>query len=457
VSASALVPDSTPARAPGSPRPGAPIEHVAANGLRTVIVPQPHLQGATLSVFVKVGPRYERQEVNGVSHFLEHMLFRGTARFESTYALSVAAERLGGTIEAATYADFTHYQISVPREHAEAALELLADLLRAPRFQDLDLEKKIVREEILADLDADGREVDVDNLSRMMVFGETHPLGFKLTGTADNVDRLTLDDLRAHMQAHYGASNMVVVATGAVSPPALLAATERAFAGFPPGQVTLVEEPPPPRHDKHLWFVKNDASQTEVRAVFRAFGGDDGDFMALKLLLRVLDDGMSTRLHRRLTDESGLAYDAFASLDTYEEVGLVEVGASVAHAKVAEAIRAILALMSELRDVDVTDEELEKVRTRYAWTLRRILDSAEDMAMYAGTQAVFGRDPDLAPLLGECQRITRDDLRRVARRIVRPESVHIVCVGKVPKAVERAAQKEFDAWADSERKARAAG
>lgn len=433
MSAPALL--STPAR-----------EHTAQNGLRTVVLPQPHLQGATLSVFVKVGPRYEAPERNGVSHFLEHMLFRGTDRFPSPYELSLAAERLGGMIEAATYVDFTHYQISVPAEHAILGLELLAELFRAPRFTDLELEKKIVREEILADLDVDGREVDAENLSRMLVFGE-HPLGFKITGDAASVDRLTLSDLREHMSAYYGASNMVVVATGAVEPKPIIAAAESAFASLPRGTLTLLAGPPPARHARHLWFVKNDASQSELRVCFRAFGGDDPDFMALKLLLRVLDDGMSTRLHRRMTDESGLAYEVFAALDTYEEIGLVEIGASVAHDKVPEALGVMLELMSDLREHGVTEDELDKARTRYAWNLRRILDSAEDMAMYVGNQAIFGRPIDLDRLLTECRRVGVAELARVARRVVRPELVHVVCVGKPKKSVERAAGKVLDRWA----------
>jgi predicted Zn-dependent peptidase len=429
----------------GSELSSALTEHTAANGLRVVVVPQPHLQGATLSVFVKVGPRYERPEVNGVSHFLEHMLFRGTEHFANAYELSLASERLGGTLEAATYADFTNYQISVPSEHAEAGLVLLSELLRGPRFLELALEKKIVREEILADLDSDGREVDVENLSRMLIFGE-HPLGFKITGDAEHVDRLSLDDLHEHMRRHYGGANTVVVATGAVDPARIIATSERVLGGLPRGQLTLVEEPPPARHDKHLWFVKNDGSQTEVRVCFRAFGGDDPEFMALKLLLRVLDDGMSTRLHRRMTDETGLAYEAFAALDSYEETGVVELGASVEHDKVAEALTAMLALMSDLRDGEITSAELEKARTRYAWNLRRILDSAEDMAMYAGTQALFGRDPDLGLLLEECERVTLQDLKSVARRVIRREGVYIVCVGKVRKTIARATEKAYAGW-----------
>ncbi|HEX6240329.1 MAG TPA: pitrilysin family protein [Polyangiales bacterium] len=421
-------------------------ERTLPNGLRVVVVPQRHLAGATLSVFVKVGPRYERLEYSGLSHFLEHMLFRGTRRFDSTYALSFASESLGGMIEAATYADFTHFQLSVPAEHAREALAMLADLLAAPRFQDLLLEKQIVREEILADLDADGREVDAENLSRMLIFGQ-HPLGFKITGDADTIDRFTLDDLRAHMQRHYGASNMALVATGNVEPAAVFEDAERLFAEFPVGRATLVDAPPPARHDEHLRFVDNEASQTEVRLCFRALGAEDPDFMALRMLSRVLDDGMSTRLHRRMTDESGLAYDVFGALDPYEEVGVLEIGASVAHEKLPEVVSAGLSLMSELCFSEVEPAELEKARTRYRWSLRRIVDSAEDMAMYAGTQSVFGRPLDLKQLLAEVEGVTRADLMRVARRVVRPEGTHVLAVGKIKRAVQVRTRKAWDAWA----------
>jgi len=425
-----------------------PHERVLRNGLRVLVVPQPHLSGATLGIFVKVGPRYERRETSGISHFLEHMLFRGTRRFASAYELSFASERLGGMIEAATYADFTHFQLSVPAEHASEALGLLADLLVAPRFSELTLEKKIVREEILADLDADGREVDAENLSRMLMFGD-HPLGFKITGEADNVDTFTPEHLLQHMREHYGAANMVVVATGKVEPERVFADVERELGNLPRGRITLVQGPPPARHGEHLRFVKHEASQTDVRVCFRCFGADDPDFMALRLLGRVLDDGMSTRLHRRMTDDSGLAYDVYGAIDPYEEVGLLEIGASVEHEKVPEVITEALTLMTEFCETEVSAEELEKARTRYRWSLRRIVDSPEDMAMYAGTQSIFGRSADLAQLLAEVERLGPGELQRVARRVVRPEGIHILAVGKVTKAVQKRAEKAFAEWAQA--------
>jgi predicted Zn-dependent peptidase len=406
-----------------------------------LVVPQAHLQGATLSVFVKTGPRYERKRTNGISHFLEHMLFRGTKSYATPYDLSFAAESLGGTIDAATYADFTQFQISVPREHARAGLALLADLLLEPKFTDLPLEKRIVREEILADLDENGREVDAENLSRMLVYGDEHPLGFKITGTADNVDTFTEVELREHLREHYGASNMAVVATGAVEPHEMIDAARHLFGALPRGTVTLIDAPPPARHDERLRFVDNDAAQTDVRLLFRAFGSADPDFTALKLLVRVLDDGMSTRLHRRLTDDSGLAYEVFAALDPYEETGLVELGASVEHEKVAALTSEALTMMAELRDGGVTSAELHKARTRYAWTLRRIVDSPEDMAMYVGTQSVFGRSTELAQLLAEVEQVSLERLSQVARRVIRSEGLHVLCVGKLTRTQRKETER----------------
>ena len=424
-----------------------PVAHTLDNGLRVMVLPQPHLAGASLSLFVKVGSRYESREKNGVSHFLEHMLFRGTPRFLTPHDLTFACERLGGMLEAATYADFTHYELSVPSEHAGEALGLLGDFIGGPRFSDIELEKKIVREEILADLGVHGQEVDPENLSRMLMFGE-HPLGFKITGEVASVDAFRVEDLRSHLDAYYGASNLAVVATGAVDPAFVISKVSQVFGGRPRGRPALLEQPPPPLHDEHLRFVKHAASQTDLAIGFRAFGGDDPDYMALKLLTHVLDDGMSTRLHRRITDETGLAYDAYAALDAYEEIGVVDFGASVEHDKAPELLRTALELMSEFCDELVSEEELEKARFRYIWSLRQLVDSPEEMAMYAGTQLIFGRAVDLQGLLREVERIERGDLMRAARRAIRPERTHVVCVGQTKKRVQKATERVFSHWAD---------
>ncbi|HEX4355182.1 MAG TPA: pitrilysin family protein, partial [Polyangiales bacterium] len=156
------------------------------NGLSVVTVPQPHLHSASVAVLVKVGARHETARTNGVSHLLEHMLFRGSARYPSAYALNRAIEELGGTLHGATHSDFTLFEVSLPPGNVQSGIEILGELFAKPSFAELAVEKRIVREEILEYLDEEGREVDPDNLSRELMFG-THPLGMTITGSLDNL------------------------------------------------------------------------------------------------------------------------------------------------------------------------------------------------------------------------------------------------------------------------------
>lgn len=412
------------------------VRHTLSNGLRILVVPQPHLQGASLGVYVKVGSRYESLEDNGLSHFLEHMLFRGTEAHDSAYALNLAAERLGGTLEAATHTDFTSYSLTVPHEHALEALDVLAQMMTRPRLLDLELEKQVVCEEILADLGDEGQEVDPDNLAGMLMYGQ-HPLSYKLTGDADNVKRFGDADLRRHLARHYTARNMVVCVAGAVDPEQVIQRGTPAFAALPPGQPTLIERPPPSRHGERFRFVKNPGSQTDLRVMLWTFGEDDPECAALSMLLSILDDGMSTRLHRRMTDDSGLAYDVYADSEHYEDVGVFEIGATVDHAKVPEVTRAAIELLRQLRDNPVTEQELDKARMRNRWDLRYALDDTEGMAELYGTNALFGRPDTWESMQQELERVTASDVQRVARRVIREENLYVVCVGVLNKKLQQ--------------------
>ena len=185
------------------------------NGLQLVTVETPHLHSATLCLYVRAGSRYETAETNGLSHFLEHMLFRGSARYPTSFALNLAIEELGGTLYAETGRDYSLYQIALNPRHLQRGLEILGDLFAAPEFRDIDLERQIIVEEILEDLDDRGRNVNLDDQSRRQVWGE-HPLGFPITGPLRNVRRFTTRDVRAHFRRFYGAANMVLAVAGPI-------------------------------------------------------------------------------------------------------------------------------------------------------------------------------------------------------------------------------------------------
>ena len=398
------------------------------NGLRVVVVPQPHLHTASISLYVKAGSRFESTQDNGLSHFLEHMLFRGTERLPSAYALNHAIESLGGTLYGATHADFTLYQVSIPPESLAESIALFGEIVTQPVFSELEVEKGIVREEILEALDEDGRNVDIEDLSRELVF-EGHALGYKITGDASNVDRFDVPDLRRWLARFYGATNSFVVISGAVDVQESATLVREAFSSLPAG--TRPESPMPTFNEREpaFMFVESVGSQTDVRVSFFGIGERDPRRLALDFMARVLDDGMSTRLHRRICDDLGLAYDVFAALDLYEDCGIFDFGAAVEHSKTSALIEQLFALTTELRESLVTPEELKKAKKRHLWELRATLDDASGLANFYGVRGLLDVPGTLSDVAAAVENVSAEDVRELAREIFRPERLSVTIVG----------------------------
>lgn len=402
------------------------------NGLRTIVVPLSHLHTVTVSLFVGAGSRHEDARTNGLSHVLEHMLFRGTERHPSAHALNLAIERLGGTLYGATQADMTSYQVTVPPANVDAVLALLVEILTTPVFEGLEVEKRVLREEILEELDEDGNDIDADNLVRDLLFSP-HPLGFKITGSLDNVQGFTVDDLHDHLRRLYGGRNMVLCLAGAVDE-GVLASVRTAFAPLPPGELASVAPPTPAAGGPRFTAVYDEGSQTDVRLSYPSLGLHEPAYPALQMLARVLDDGLSSRLHRRVCDEAGLAYDAFASLETYEDCGVLDLGGSVEHEKTPEMLDALTHLAADLREDLVSADELDKARRRYVWDLTAMLDDASAMASFYGTSALFDLPDTLESTAGVIEMVSAEQVREVARRVFAPERARVACVGVLERA-----------------------
>lgn len=407
------------------------IRRTFPNGLRVAAVPLPHLHGVTVGMFVKVGARHEDARTNGLSHVLEHMLFRGTEAHPSSYALNLAIERLGGTLYGATHTDFSMYQVSVPPQNVAPVVALLAEIVTHPLLGDLEVEKRVLREEILEGLDEDGNDIDPDNVVRDLLFAPD-PLGFKITGSLENVEGFTVDDLRRHLRRFYGARNMAVCVAGAVDED-VVEVVGRAFAGLAPGEPVRTRPAPPPS-GRRFAAVHDDGSQTDVRISYVAPGLHDPRYPALQLVGRVLDDGLSSRLHRHIVDDMGLAYEAFASLEAYEDCGLVDLGASVEHEKTPAVLRELMGLADDLRRRPVEAAELDKVRQRFLWDLEALLDDADGITSFYGTNLLFDLPDTLESTAATTKAVTAEALREVAEWVFAPERAHVACVGVLERA-----------------------
>ena len=185
------------------------------NGLGVTTVALPHLHTAVCALFIKVGARFEAPEDNGLSHFVEHMLFRGTERYPTSLALNTAVESLGSTLHAETGRDYTLFQLALEPDRVPEAIDVLGELLTRPRFSDIELERELVLEEINEDYDEHGVEINADDIARGLVLG-SHPLGQRIIGPRGNVERFSLADVQRHFQTFYGARNANLCVAGPV-------------------------------------------------------------------------------------------------------------------------------------------------------------------------------------------------------------------------------------------------
>jgi predicted Zn-dependent peptidase len=410
--------------------------HEHPRGGRVVVVPQAHLHRAHLALYVRTGSRFESASTSGISHFLEHMLYRGTAKLGSAHEVNLAFERLGGSLYAATQVDWAVYSVSMPAQNLEACAKLFGDVLAKPLFPDIDIEKGIVREEILEDLDDEGRQVDADNVSRALIY-PSHPLGFTITGTDKHVKRFDAAMLRTHHAKHYCGENLVIVVSGAVEASRGREIGARVLDAFPRG-VRVASEPP--KHDQRaprVHVVESVSSQTELRVCFRAFAETAPERAALDVIMRTIDDGMSTRLYHRICDAQGLCYDVSATYDGYEDDGIVDLAAGVRHTSVAKVTRELLAMMEELATNGPTEDELEKLRARRTWDLLSMRDSAEEMGALFGIGALFRRLLTPRDLLERLHAPTRAEITDVARELAKPERLNIVAVGMLEGGEDR--------------------
>jgi predicted Zn-dependent peptidase len=417
-----------------------------SNGLRLVTIETPHLHTANLCLYVRAGSRYETVAENGLSHFVEHMLFRGSSRFPDSLALNRAIEELGGTLYAETGRDYSLYQIPLSARDIGRGLEILGDLFSTPAFRDIELERKIILEEILEDLDDRGRNVNIDDLSRAQTW-DGHPLGYTITGPLKNVRRFRDADVRRHFERFYGAANMVLCVAGPLSHARVAKWAAKAFKAVPAG---TRRRPTPPRltgDGPRFRATYNEAAQAQVQVLFHALPETDKDYQALRALVRVLDDGMSTRLHYQICDQKGLAYSVAGSLHSYHDAALLEVDAACAHAKLPELVGEALAILGRFRDEPVSDAELAKAKHRFRSDLESCYDDLDSLCGWFGGTELFYRPPSQEQRARQLERVTAADIQRVARRVFRRERLNVAVVGSLGSALSKKVSRIVEKFA----------
>jgi predicted Zn-dependent peptidase len=425
----------TKRRTSAAPAVGAPrhdwgeiARHVLPNGLRVVTAPAPGLHSAMIALYVRAGSRHETARVNGVSHFLEHLFFRGSEGWPDTVAMNAAVEAAGGSLNGITARDHGCYFTPIHPGELGTGLAILGDLVRRPLLREMTVEREVILEEILDEVDADGRDIDPDNLSKRIAFAG-HPLAFKIAGTPATVRRLSEDDVRRHHARFYQGSNLVLAVAGPVRPALVRALAEEHLGALPRGR-RAADVPPPAWPDgPRLEVVTHEDAQAEFSLSFPCPPERHPDYPVHLCIRRILDDGLSSRLPFEIVERRGLAYSLHAGIDSFSDSGMTVVDGACAPGKLPRVLDEILRVLGGLAARAVPEEELLRVQRRHRMTLAFSLDSAAELAGWYGSGEVISAPEGFEERCRRVERVTPADVLRVARETFRRRNAVAVVVG----------------------------
>ena len=393
-----------------------------------ITAPMPQSQTTAVLVLVATGSKNETKEINGLSHFLEHMFFKGTARRPDTLAISEALDEVGGAYNAFTSKEFTGFWAKVASEHLDLALDWVADILLHSRFEagEIEKEKGVILQEINMVQDTPMRYVE--DLWEKLLYGD-QPAGWDGLGTKDSVNKMNRRQFLDYFKTHYRAENLIVCLAGKIGD-RVEKKVLKYFSGLKKGSVPerprVWESQTVPRAMCH--FKKTD--QTHLCLGVRAYDIFHPDRFALAILGSILGGTMSSRLFISVREKKGLAYYIRTSVENYTDSGYLVTQAGVANDKVGEAIRAILKEYQKIRDQKISAREILKAKENFKGSTKLHLETSDEVASWLGAQEILKKEV-LTPeqLFGKIEKVTAEDLQRVAQDIFQPDKLNLALIG----------------------------
>jgi predicted Zn-dependent peptidase len=385
-----------------------------ASGLRVVTEELPELHSVTLGAWVGSGARDEQGAEWGASHFLEHLLFKGSER-RSAREIAESIESVGGEMNAFTTHEQTVFYVRVPDTQLELALDVLADVLWRPAFRvdDVESERRVILEEI--GMRDDTPDDLVHDLFAGAVFPD-HPLGREVLGSETSITEMARTDIAAYHAAHYRPSNVVFAAAGNLTHDRVLALVDEHFPA------TDGERPARPRTDpigqQPVVVLHRDTEQTHLVTGVRSFAALDPDRYALTVVNQVLGGGMSSRLFQEIRESRGLAYSVFSYHASFDDAGFVAIYAGTAPEHVPETLSLIDAELDRLVKDGLTDTEIAGAKGHLVGSLAMSLEtSASRMRRLGRSELVEGEVPSLDALIARVEAVDADDVARVIERV----------------------------------------
>ena len=404
---------------------------VLQNGLTVITSPIKDSPSVTVLVMVHTGSKYETKEINGLSHFLEHMCFKGTIKRPKSSIISTELDSIGAQNNAFTSQEFTGYYAKSHPNYLDKILDVVSDIYVNPVFDPVEIEKEkgVIVEEINMYEDMPSRSVH--DVFMECVYGD-QPAGWSIAGTRDNVKRFNQKDFLDYRVQHYVASATTVIISGNFDEQNIIEKVEKLFSGISSdkkeGKLIIIEKQEKP----NIKIRHKETDQTHIVLGIRTFDAKDKRNTTLKVLNAVLGGGMSSRLFQKLREEMGVGYYVRSSIDEYTDHGFLAVSTGVDNTRVEEVVKAVLEEMKKFTNKIVSETELKKVKDYLVGNMYLGLESSDSLAEYYAVQDILS-DEIFTPaeLAIKIQAVTANQVQEIAKQVFIDSGLNMAIVGNI--------------------------
>jgi predicted Zn-dependent peptidase len=403
------------------------------NGLRVATAHTPAMQSVSVGVWIAVGGRYEPTRICGVSHFIEHLLFKGTRR-RTARQISQEVEGIGGYLNAFTSEEYTCYFAKAGYDKLHVLLDVLLDMYREPRFDAAELEKErgVIKEEIEMYLDRPDQHVH-EILNEML--WPSQPLGRPLTGTMRSMDAITRRDVLDYKRRHYIANNTIVAVAGPVEHETVLAAARPIVSRISAGRPRRFTPARPPARGPALRLRTKDTEQSHLALGLHSFARTDPRRYALKLLNVMLGENMSSRLFQVVREQHGLAYSIHSATSYFADSGALVVEAGLDNANLPKALRLVARELARAAARPPAPDELRRAKDYAVGQMRLSLESTSNQMMWAAEHLLgYGEIYEPDEIVRRVEAVSAADVQAVARALFRTRRLRLAVIGPAKDA-----------------------
>ncbi|MBA7646991.1 putative zinc protease [subsurface metagenome] len=402
------------------------------NGLRVITTRMSHTRSVSICFFIGVGSRYESEADAGISHFIEHLLFKGTKKRATAKEISVAIEGVGGILNGGTDKEVTLYWCKVTRPHFQLALEVLTDMLLHSRFdpQDIERERQVIIEEINMSKDSPSQQVNI-LIDELLWPG--HPLGRDIAGSKKSVTAITRERMLNYLQGQYLPNNTVVTVAGNIGHQEVITAVSQAIGNWANHQPHRGYSAYEPKQARRLNIEKRDSEQTHLCLALPGLPLLHPKRFTLDLLNIILGEGMSSRLFIEIRDKLGLVYSIHSYVEHFLDSGSITVYAGVEPKNLETVIKAILEQLYQLKET-APESELSKAKELAKGRLILRMEDSRNVAGWLGGQEILTRRIlSVDQIISIIDAITAEELKQLAQELIIGDELRLAVVGPVSK------------------------